>query len=378
MRSLAQKFSFAQPILKAALLLSLSAIVPFQNAATFADESEGAATSSARNFYTVLDEVLSDFEYDLKSGQVVGLKDLAIRNIVTSENVPNSFKSHLELLITERILKTTKARIVHCVACRSRKTTLNGESMTISSAENNVPEMQRIARMSGISNFMDAAFAYQPSGMILSLQISDVETGTTLWSRNYNSQNTRAAAQRRGVDYADLEESKSRMEYQPTIQMRPTLYTVIAPKVGGGTATVMGLGFRMMERYDNRQKEVGFEMNYYADINTLTGKPEASSSTRNIYSGFNLTLLFVHAWSLFGNEENYNKARGVVFGAIGGTYATGFLGGVIRTGYEWRLAKHWSFNVFAGYRPQSTVVISNSVSAPLGGAEGGLGVGFIF
>lgn len=337
-----------------------------------------SATAGSRNFYQVLDEVLSDFEYDLKAGQVIGLKDLSIRNVVTSENVPPSFKSHLELLVTERILKTTKARVVHCVACRSRKTTLNGDNMTISSAENNVPELQRIAKMNGIQNFMDVAFAYQPSGMILSFQISDVDTGTTLWSRNYNSQSTRASAQRRGVDYQDLEDAKTKMEYQPTIQMKPTLYTVMAPKAGSGYSTALGLGFRMMERYDNRQKEVGFEMNYYLDIANLTGQPSAKNDVKNLYSSFNLTLLFVHAWSLFGNEENYNKARGVVFGALGGTYASGFLGGLIRGGYEWRLAKHWSVTSFLGYRPQSTLVISNTVTAPLSGVEGGLGVGFIF
>lgn len=381
MRSLMKSRSLStKSILQKLKMVSLVLLLSFLTAKTplaYSAENDSSVAGS-RNFYQVLDEVLSDFEYDLKAGQVVGLKDLAIRNVMTSENVPPSFKSHLELLVTERILKTTKARIVHCVACRSRKTTLSGESMTISSAENNVPELQRIAKMNGIQNFMDVAFAYQPSGMILSFQISDVDTGTTLWSRNYNSQSTRASAQRRGVDYQDLEDAKTKMEYQPTIQMKPTLYFVMAPKAGSGYATALALGYRMMERYDNRQKEVGFEMNYYMDIAKLTGQPSATTDQTNLYTGFNLTLQFVHAWSLFGSEENYNKARGLVFGSIGGTYASGFLGGLIRGGYEWRLAKHWSVTSFLGYRPQSTLVISNTLTAPLSGVEGGIGVGFIF
>ena len=344
-----------------------------------ADEPvDPVGANGSRNFYQVLDEVLADFEYDLKSGQVVGLKDLAIRNIATSENVPPSFKSHLELLITERILKNTKARIVHCAACRSKKTTINGENMVISAPENNVTEMQRIAKMDGISNFMDVAYAYQPGGMILSLQISDVDTGTTLWSRSYNSQTTRATAQRRGVDYQELEDAKTKMEYQPTITTKPTLYTVMAPKAGSGYATALGFGVRMTERYDNRTKEVGFEMNYYSDIASLTGQPSAKNDTSNIYAGFNLTMLFVHGWSVYGNEDNYNKARGMIFGGIGGTYASGFLGGLIRGGYEWRLARHWSVTTFLGYRPQGTLVISGTTTAPLSGAEGGIGVGFVF
>ena len=250
--------------------------------------------------------------------------------------------------------------------------------MTITSPENNVAEMQRIAKMNGIANFMDIAFAYEPGGMILSLQISDVETGTTLWSRTYNSQSTRASAQRRGVDYSELEDAKTKMEYQPIIQTMPILYTVMAPKANSGYSTSLGFGVRMTERYDNRSKEVGFEMNYYADTAALTGQPSAKNDPKNIYAGFNVTMLFVHGWSVFGSEENTNKARGMIFGGLGGTYASGFLGGLIRGGYEWKLAKHWAVNAFLGYRPQSTLVISGTTTAPVSGVEGGLGVGFIF
>lgn len=357
-------------------MVALVAIVLFFVATTgkpaLADEPP--APNGSRNFYKVLDEVLSDFEYDLKSGQVLGLKDLAVRNIATSENVPGSFKSHLELLLTERILKTTKTRIVHCIACRSKKTVLDGQSMTITTPDSNASEMQRIAKMNGIQNFMDLAFAYQPSGMMLSIQISDAETGTALWSRNYNSDSTRASAQRRGVDYQEVDDAKTKMEYQPTTQFKPTIYTLMAPKAGSGYATALGLGFRIMERYDNRHKEVGFEMNYYMDIGTLTG---AEADTSNVWQGFNLTMLFMHAWGLFGDEENYNQTRGVIHAGIGGSYASGFLGGLIRAGYEWRFAKHWALTTFIGYRPPATILISGTATS-LTGVEGGLGVGFIY
>jgi hypothetical protein len=336
------------------------------------------APSGSRNFYQVLDEVLADFEYDLKTGQVIGMKDLSIRNLVTSENIPPSFKSHLELLITERILKVTKSRVVHCLACRSKTAKLNGETMVITSAETNSAELQRIARMNGVQNFMDVAFAYQPTGMILSFQISDVEAGTTLWTRNYNSENTRASAQRRGVDFQELEDAKTRMEYQSTMQIRPVLYTVMAPKATSGYSTALGFGLRMMERYDNRQKEVGFEANYYADVNLLTGLSTASTDNTNLYNSFNFTLLFQHGWALFGPEENFNKARSIIIGGIGGTYAAGFLGGLLRATYEWRMAKHWTISGFLGYRPKGTLVITTTQTASVSGVEGGIGVGYIF
>ncbi len=353
-----------------ALVANVLLFVAFLSKPAFADEPP--APNGSRNFYKVLDEILSDFEYDLKTGQVIGLKDLAVRNIATSENVPSSFKAHLELLISERILKTSKTRIVHCVACRAKKTVLDGQNMTISSPDTNSAEMQRIAKMNGIQNFMDLAFAYQPSGMMLSIQISDAETGTALWSRTYNSENTRAAAQRRGVDYQEVDEAKTKMEYQPTVQFKPTIYTVMAPKAGSGYTTALGLGFRVMERYDNRHKEVGFEMNYYLDAGSLIGS--STASTTNVWSGFNLTMLFMHAWGLFGDEENYNQTRGVIHAGIGGSYASGFLGALVRGGYEWRFAKHWALTSFIGYRPKATVIISGT-AASLTGVEGGLGVG---
>ncbi len=341
-------------------------------------QSTPDAPAGSRNFYQVLDEVLADFEYDLKTGQVIGMKDLSIRNLVTSENIPPSFKSHLELLITERILKTTKTRVVHCLACRSKTAKLSGETMVITSADSNSAELQRIARMNGVQNFMDVAFAYQPTGMILSFQISDVEAGTTLWTRNYNSENTRASAQRRGVDFQELEEAKTRMEYQSTMQIRPVLYTVVAPKANSGYSTALGFGIRMMERYDNRQKEVGFEANYYADVNLLTGLSNATTDPTNLYNSFNFTLLFQHGWALFGPEENFNKARSIIIGGIGGTYAAGFLGGLLRATYEWRMAKHWTISAFVGYRPKGTLVFSTAQTASVSGVEGGIGVGYIF
>src|SRR5688500_1979743 len=73
-------------------------------------------TPQVRNCYDVLEDVMGEFEFDLKNGNVTGLKYLSIRNIALSENVPTSFKQHLELLTTERIMRNTKARVIQCLA----------------------------------------------------------------------------------------------------------------------------------------------------------------------------------------------------------------------------------------------------------------------
>ncbi len=337
-----------------------------------------AEDTKERNFYDVLEDVMGDFEYDLKNGNVQGLKDLSIRNIATSENIPPSFKSHLELLITERILKSSKARVLQCLPCRARKTTLNGDQVVVSSPETNQNELARIAKSAGIQNFMDVAFSYQPTGMVLSMYITEPETGSVNWSRSYNSESSRASAFRRGVDFNQIDEARKQTEYTPTIQYRASIYYLLEPNVGGSTGTIVG-GFRAVERYDNRKKEVGFELNYMLDTSSLVGSDE-SQDKANLYKGFNLTLLFIHAWNLIGEEENFNKARGSLFLGIGGTYTSGFLGGLIRSGYEWRLAKHYAVTAVLGYRPSSTAFLpqSGAGGASVSGLEAGAGISLLF
>ncbi len=344
---------------------------------THCASSAFAATEEQRNFYDVLDDVLGDFEYDLKNGNISGMKNISIRNVALSENLPPSFKSHLELLITERILKDSRAHVVQCLPCKARKTSLNGDQVTISSPDTNPLEQARIAKMSGIDHFLDASFTYQPSGIVLSMFITDPENENIIWSRSYNSETSRASAYRRGVDFSQVDEARKRSEYAPTVQHRLTLYYLFEPSLPS-TSGCLALGYRMMERYDNRKKEVGFEFNYLADSGSLINS--SGTSEKNPYKslGFNLTLLFVHAWNLIGDEENFNSVRGSIITSIGGTYAGGYLSGLLRTGYEWRLAKHFALSLNLGYRPPSTKFISTESMGTISGLEYGLGVNFLF
>jgi hypothetical protein len=332
------------------------------------------ANSKTRNFYEVLEDVLSDFEYDLKNGNVQGLKDLAIRNIATSENVPPSFKSHLELLVTERILKSSKTRVIQCLECRAKRTQLNGDKVTISSPETHPEELSRIAKVNGILHFMDIAFEYQPSGMLLSLYVTDPDQGTVIWSKTYNSETSRSAAIRRGVDYSQVDDTRKEAEYVPTVQYRAAVLYTSEPNVGQRTG-VAGLGFRAVERYDNRHKEVGFELDLMKNSSTIVG---SNSTTTDMYSGVNATLLFVHAWNFIGDEENYNRPRGSLMLGLGGTYASGFLGGLFRAEYEWRLGKSYAISPMLGYRPPSTAFVSSSPVGQVSGIEAGLGVNILW
>ena len=338
-------------------------------------------SGTERNFYEVLEDLLVDFEYDLTNGNVQGIRDLAIRNIAASENIPNSFKNHLELVITERVLKTSRTKMIQCLACKAKRTQVDGDQVVISSTDTNPQELSRIAKMAGISNFMDVAFTYQPGGMVLSLTTIDPESGSIIWSRSYNSETSRASAFRRGVDFTQTDEARRSAEYKPTLQYRLGTYYMIESNVEGQTGC-LGIAFRMMERYDNRRKEVGFEMNYLADATylaagSLTGGT-TDPTTVNLYTGFNLTLLFMHSWNLIGTEENYNQIRHNIFTGVGGTYSSGFLGGLLRAGYEARLAKHWAVNATFGYRPAAKAFLAATEIGSVSGIEAGLGVNYLF
>jgi hypothetical protein len=133
------------------------------------------------------------------------------------------------------------------------------------------------------------------------------------------------------------------------------------------------------ERYDNRKKEVGFELNYFLDSASIAGSDATEAeAAQSLYGSLNFTLLFVHAWNLIGDLENYNRMRGSIFAAIGGTYASGFLGGLVRGGYEWRMGKHWGIQAVLGYRPSATRFIDGSSVGIVSGVEFGLGISALF
>src|SRR3989338_3553303 len=60
-------------------------------------------TGPLRRFHEVLDELLIEFGYDLKMGQVNGIKNLAIRKTEVNEVLPNSYRKYVRMLINERI-----------------------------------------------------------------------------------------------------------------------------------------------------------------------------------------------------------------------------------------------------------------------------------
>lgn len=327
-----------------------------------------------RSFYQVLDEVLDDFEFDLKKSEVRGIKDVSIRNISLSDNVPSTFKQQLESKLTEKLISGANANVIQCPACRGKKTKIVKGQVILSNAENNPLELIRSAKSAGVSHFLDVTFTYQASEMLLSLTTIAPDTGSVQWTKTYSSEKSRAELKRQGIN-PDQEETNKKTEYAPTTQFRLNVSYQNEPDFNGRTGC-LGFGFRGVERYDNLHKEVGFELGLLKNISSLSSNPSLEARD-SLYQNFNLSMLFVHAWNFFETQENYDDIRWSYFLAIGGTYTKGYLGALARTGFEWRFAKSWAAQANIGFRPKATTFI-NGAERAVSGAEYGMGVSLMF
>lgn len=127
-----------------------------------------------------LTKMISDFEVDLKSKKVLGLKDLAIRKVSASSGATLADRSRLEMLVTEKIIEIARTRVIHCVAC-------NALSEDPSAKKKNAAELARIIKLTGIRSFMAIHYSEQKNDSSLSFAISNASDGKQLWSKTYHS-----------------------------------------------------------------------------------------------------------------------------------------------------------------------------------------------
>jgi hypothetical protein len=353
-----------------ALIAALLTLVPAPSAR--------AAELKERDFYTTIQDALGDFEYDLKNDLVKGAQNLAIRDVVTGEKVPRSFRPQLETMITEKMIKVTKSKIILCTNCEARRLDLKDDKIVMTSARINQKELARLAKQQGIDHFLNVVFDYHPTGIVIDMTITDAPDGRIVWSKSYNSETSRAALLRRGFDMDEMTGEQRRItEYPPIIQYRLGIDYLFEPATSGSTGC-LGFFFRMVERYDNRKKEIGFEFEYLRNSATLINS--AAASATDPYGAINLTAFVLHAWNFLGSYEDLNSARASAYIGIGGTSTVSFLGALIRGGFEWRLGKHFATSAHLGYRPSSTLFLSVGGTGVqiLSGLEYGGGLNFMF
>jgi hypothetical protein len=93
--------------------------------------SYAPSNSEVRQFHDVLNDLLSEFTYDVKQGQVNGLKNLSIRRVDISDTLPRTYEQYVELLVSERLRENSKVKLLNCVPCKSKSSTTSSELMPL-------------------------------------------------------------------------------------------------------------------------------------------------------------------------------------------------------------------------------------------------------
>ena len=271
-----------------------------------AERLKEANPKQIRLFHEVLDELLNEFAYDVKSGQISGLKNLSIRKVSVSETLPRTYENYVELLVAERIRENSKVRMISCLPCKTKNTRIVDDKLLISSPTTNTDDMNRAANQLGIENFMDVVLVYHSTHMVLALQIFESSNKEMVWTRTYNSETLKTRFQKLAVDYSQIEAARTGDEYKPDFR-----YLI---GFGGGSVP-----------------------NVEADAR---GKSVVTLHVR----GNSLGLFALYAHNFLGTLESYNDVRYGVNVALGLHLASGYMAPTLRTGLDTYLGRRFSVN----------------------------------
>jgi hypothetical protein len=323
-----------------------------------AERIKEASPKQIRLFHEVLDELLNEFAYDVKSGQINGLKNLSIRKVAVSESLPRTYENYVELLVAERIRENSKIRMISCLPCKTKNTRIVDDKLLISSPATNTDDMNRAANQLGIENFMDVVLVYHTTHMVLALQIFDSNSKEMVWTRTYNSETLKTRFQKLAVDYSQIEAARTGDEYKPDFRYLIGFGGGSIPNVESDARekSVLTLHVRGTEKFDNRRNEFGLLLTLNMAASALLsdypseGPAPASSATEEpterkakpFTNALGLFALYAH--NFLGTLESYNDVRYGVNVGLGLHLASGYMAPTLRTGLDTYLGRRFSVN----------------------------------
>jgi hypothetical protein len=323
-----------------------------------AERLKEANPRQIRLFHEVLDELLNEFAYDVKSGQINGLKNLSIRKISVSETLPRTYENYVELLIAERIRENSKIRMISCLPCKTKNTRIVDDKLLISSPTTNTDDMNRAANQLGIENFMDAVLVYHSTHMVLALQIFESNNKEMVWTRTYNSETLKTRFQKLAVDYSQIEAARTGDEYKPDFRYLVGFGGGSIPNVESDARekSVLTLHVRGTEKFDNRRNEFGLLLTLNMAASALLSDypsegPASTSTTTTAPTELKATpftnslgLFALYAHNFLGTLESYNDVRYGVNMGLGLHLASGYMAPTLRTGLDTYLGRRFSVN----------------------------------
>lgn len=361
-----------------------------------AEEMQEASSPMVRRFHEVLDELLAEFGYDVKMGQVNGLKNLSIRKVTVSDTLPWSYRSYVELLVAERIRENSQIRLVSCLPCRSKTTRLMDGRLVVTSPTTNMAEMQRASDQLGIDYFMDIVLVFHTTHMVLAMQAFNTQSKELVWARTYNSETVRSRYQKLAVDYSQVEKSRPGEEYEADFRYLAGMGAASVPNVGGtqDDSGFILLHFRGSERFNNRQNEFGMILNIYSSSSALLSdypstaatdpdaadEAEESVTTSSTPDPFTqaIGVYGIYAQNFIGALESYNEVRHGATVGVGFLMASGYIAGTGRLGWDTYFGRNFSITGGLLYVMSSRILVDNQYRDTQGGAGGEIAVAYNF
>lgn len=358
--------------------------------AAYGEELKAASATRVRRFHEVLDELLAEFGYDVKMGQIKGLKNVAIRKIRVSKAIPKTYERYLEMLLSERIRENSRIRLINCVACRTRTSSLVEGKLLITSPATNMAKLDSAASMLGIENFMDAVMVYHTTHMVLAVSVFNVTTKETVWTRTYNSETIKSRYQKLAVDYSQVEKSRPGDDYDPEYRFLIGFGGAAIPNVGGvkEDSSMLNLQVRATEKFNNRRNEFGMMLSILKTTSSLQkdypteGDGDTATSTTETETVSDspepkpfetaLGLYGMYSHLFVGPLESYNTTRHGFNAGLGMLVAPSYFAPAARIGWDIYFGRRWSTNFAANYIGPSSILVDGEAVDTKGGAGGDL------
>lgn len=366
----------------AALLLFVS---PFVSFVSFAQENKAQAP---RKFNDVLNDLLNEFSYDLKTNQVKGIQNVSVRKVIVNESIPKSYENYLEDLITERLRTHSKIKVIQCTNCKLKRSRVENGRVVISSPINNPAELDGLSRDLGIEVWIDAALLYQETNMILALKAFDAKTKELVWTKVYNSEKIEKNVSTMDEPTVERDEEGNYIAQYIT-NVSAGVYSV--PNVGQNE-TMIGLGIRIAEQFNGRHAEVGASItplfspklvaSNYSTSKKVEGTEAAEETITNVKDVEPWTIgakvAATYHYTFWDGKENYDNVRYGVGAAVGGIIAPGYLTLYGRGSMHARFGKRWQLELGADYHMPTTISVQNVKFTTEGGTGYDIAFGFLF
>lgn len=361
------------------------------------EEMQEASSKTVRKFHEVLDELLAEFGYDVKQGQITGLKNLAIRKIDLSDTLPDSYKEYLKLLISERIRDNSQLKLINCISCGARSSRFADGKLVITSPSTNISELKTAAERLGIEFFMDAILVYHSTHMVLAFQVFRVDTNEQIWARSYNSETVKSRFQKLAIDYSQVAKSRPGEEYVPDYRYLLGFGAANLPNIAGkaNDSSMIDLQLRATERFNNRKTEFGMMLSAYVTLSSIlkpyptegtststTATTEAKATTdangdpilKPYKTAIQFSGLFAH--NFLGSVESYNNIRQGIHLGAGAFLAPSYLAGTVRVGWDLYFGRRFVLSVSAVHIAASKVLVSSQLLPAKGGTGGDVVLSF--